>query len=438
MKNTNENKFELEVYSDDVQEIIGMIPSWTSKYGISTVFIFVVVVLFLSWEFKYPDTINAKITVTTIDPPISIIAQSSGKIDYIYVSNNESVEKDTPLAVIRNPANSSDMFYLIDLIRRCKSDDDFISNALIFKEKTFSLGVNQLAYANFVTSLNNYLIHRELDYYPKKIALKSREIALQKIQYHHITDQKSLVEEQYLIAKSIFERDSILLINNIISGNEYDISKKNFLQQKQVYASYFLSMQQSQLQLLKDEDTFLDLKQLTIEKDQKFRLEFRNMLETLKAQIKDWEHTYVLKSPIDGVVTQMGIWSANQNVNLGETVFSVVPHTKSMSKGKALLPIHRAGKVKEGQQVNVRLENFPDQEFGYLYGRVESVSTLPNADGFYVVEISFPKGMETNYGKILPITQEMQGVADIITDDLRLLERLLMPLNKILFSQKSE
>ncbi|WP_018359121.1 HlyD family secretion protein [Porphyromonas levii] len=437
MKDSNKNKCELEVYSEEVQEIIGKIPSWTSHYGISTVFFFVIILLFGSWEFKYPDTINAKITVTTIDPPVSIIAQSSGKIDCIYVNNNEPVEIDAPLAVIRNPANSSDMFYLIELIGQCKSDDDFIRNASIFKEKTFSLGVNQIAYANFVTSLNNYLIHRELDYYPKKIALKNQEMALQKIQHHHITNQKSLVEEQYLIAKSIFERDSILLIKNIISGNEYDLSKKNFLQQKQVYASYFLSMQQSHLQLLKDEDTFLDLKQLTVEKDQRYRLEFRNMVETLKAQIKEWEHTYVLKSPINGVVTQMGVWTANQNVNLGETVFSVIPHTKSMSKGKALLPIHRAGKVKKGQQVNVRIENFPDQEFGYLYGRVESVSTLPNADGFYVVEISFPKGMETNYGKILPITQEMQGIADIITDDLRLLERFLMPLNKILQGQKS-
>ena len=38
--------------------------------------------------------------------------------------------------------------------------------------------------------------------------------------------------------------------------------------------------------------------------------------------------------------------------------------------------------------------------------------------------------MRTNYEKVLPITQQMIGSADIITEDLRLLERFLMPLKK--------
>ena len=70
-----------------------------------------------------------------------------------------------------------------------------------------------------------------------------------------------------------------------------------------------------------------------------------------------------------------------------------------------MLPVQGAGKVKGGQRVNVRINNFPDQEFGYLIGRVESVSNVPTAEGFYVVEIYFLNGMLTNYGKRLPITQ---------------------------------
>jgi len=40
--------------------------------------------------------------------------------------------------------------------------------------------------------------------------------------------------------------------------------------------------------------------------------------------------------------------------------------------------------------------------------------------------------MNTNYGKTLPVTREMSGQAEIITEDLRLIERLLQPLKKIL------
>ena len=53
-----------------------------------------------------------------------------------------------------------------------------------------------------------------------------------------------------------------------------------------------------------------------------------------------------------------------------------------------------------------------------------------------VVDIALPDGLTTNYGKTLPLTREMKGSAEIITDDLRLLERLIMPLRKIFMEQK--
>lgn len=82
--------------------------------------------------------------------------------------------------------------------------------------------------------------------------------------------------------------------------------------------------------------------------------------------------------------------------------------------------------------MNIRINNFPDQEFGYLIGEIMSISSVPTAEGFYVVEVNFPEGMKTNYGKILPLSRQLQGMADIITEDLRLIERFLMPVKKII------
>ncbi len=53
-----------------------------------------------------------------------------------------------------------------------------------------------------------------------------------------------------------------------------------------------------------------------------------------------------------------------------------------------------------------------------------------------MVEIAFPNGLKTNYGKVLPITQQMQGVGDIITNDLRLIERFFMPIKKLIKNQQ--
>ena len=37
-----------------------------------------------------------------------------------------------------------------------------------------------------------------------------------------------------------------------------------------------------------------------------------------------------------------------------------------------------------------------------------------------------PKGLETSYKKQIPFQQEMTGTADIITEDLRLIERIVV------------
>jgi len=102
---------------------------------------------------------------------------------------------------------------------------------------------------------------------------------------------------------------------------------------------------------------------------------------------------------------------------------------------KALLPIARSGKVKEGQKVNIRLQNFPENEYGILRGTVQHVSLVPVQTGetaYYSVEITLTNGLITTYKKELPYLSDMQGQADIITEDLSLLGRFILPIKKIL------
>ena len=433
MKKEEKEFKEIELRSEEVQEIMNQIDPWILRRGITTLFISVVLLLAGSWLLKYPDTITAEITVTSLEPPASIIARSTGKIDEIYVKNNQQVAKGNPLAIIQNPANSKDMLRLISMMNEWvklgyteKITDLFLSG------KMMTLGAIQSVFASFLSSLNDYKNYETLNYYPQKIGLQKQQLITQKEYYDRVVKQEAIVKEQYQTAKNIFERDSILLSKNIISGNEYDISKNRFLQNKQAYLSFNASLKQSELQLMQGEENLLDLQQQATELEHKYQLSLQNTAEALNAQIKTWERDYLLVSPINGVVTQMGVWSNNQNVNEGETIFTVVPSNQDTPKGKALLPIQGAGKVKIGQRVNARINNFPDQEFGYLIGKVESISSVPTAEGFYVVEIKFPDGMQTNYGKILPITQQMSGSADIITEDIRLIERLFMPIKKML------
>jgi hypothetical protein len=73
--------------------------------------------------------------------------------------------------------------------------------------------------------------------------------------------------------------------------------------------------------------------------------------------------------------------------------------------------------------VNLKLDDFPDYEFGVIRGRVDHISNISDDKGTYIVDVIIPKELKTSYNKHIEFKQEMQGSADIITEDLRLLER---------------
>ncbi|MFK1638593.1 HlyD family secretion protein [Bacteroides fragilis] len=150
----------------------------------------------------------------------------------------------------------------------------------------------------------------------------------------------------------------------------------------------------------------------------------------LKAQTETWKQNYLITTPIDGKVSFTTYWSKNQNVKSGELIFSVVPIDSMTTKARLQFPIQNSGKIKEGQQVNIKLQNYPYQEFGMLVGHLSKISEVPN-ELLYSADVVLDKGLITSYGKRLPKVQQLKGDAEILTDDLSLLMRFFNPLRAI-------
>ena len=124
-------------------------------------------------------------------------------------------------------------------------------------------------------------------------------------------------------------------------------------------------------------------------------------------------------------------WSPNQFVASGSVVFTVVPQQEQKIIGRATVPVSGAGKIEPGQRVNIKLDNYPHLEYGIVEGAVVNISMVPvvSSEGaFYTVEIALVNDLQTNYRKNLPFNQEMQGAAEIVTRDRRLIQRLSDPL----------
>ncbi|WP_281925314.1 HlyD family secretion protein [Flavobacterium collinsii] len=99
--------------------------------------------------------------------------------------------------------------------------------------------------------------------------------------------------------------------------------------------------------------------------------------------------------------------------------------------GKVKALALNSGKIKVGQMVNIRLANFPDREFGVLKGKIRNISLVPNKDGNLLLDVALLNGLETSYKKQIVFQQEMKGTAEIVTEDLRLIERILYQFKSI-------
>jgi HlyD family secretion protein len=279
--------------------------------------------------------------------------------------------------------------------------------------------------------LHEYENYYTFNYYPKRIAATRDQIRKYHNYHQNQKHQQEVLEMQHGLAAQQHRRDSLLFASEVISPSEYETARNTFLQSRYALESGFMGLENLQIQIGEMEVNLLDMELQRAERENLLLQNYRLNADQLMNAINSWELNYCLSSPIDGKVTFTKYWNENQFVSAGENVFSVVPDRSDELFGKALLPLHRSGKVKVGQRVIIRFFNFPDQEFGIVNGKVHSVSLVP-AENNYQVEIALPDGLTTNYGKTLPITLEMKASAEIVTEDLRLIERFFMPLKRAL------
>ena len=134
-------------------------------------------------------------------------------------------------------------------------------------------------------------------------------------------------------------------------------------------------------------------------------------------------------NPTEGVISYFNFWSENQNVKQGDEIFSIIPKNQKDIIGKVLLPTQRSGKLKIGQKAIIKLDNFPFAEFGVLEGTVKHISSIPKQNQ-YAVEIAFNNKLMTNTGTIIIAKNDIQGSVDIVTEDLRLIERIFYQIRK--------
>ena len=415
---------ELVAPSEYLQEVLATPPRWIIRWGELLVFLLVLGLLLLGWLIRYPDRIPAEAIITTTQPPVSVVARSEGALSQLLVQDGAAVAKDELLAVIQNAA---DYAHIVQLKKQLTTFDLSDGTADVLFSDAYHLGSLQEVYSRIQLVEKDYRLYQRLNPHYQQQQAVGRQLR----QYRALMNQKAnhqqLLKRKVQLAERDYRRNEQLHASQTIANKALEDSEQAWLEVRETYETLRTELLQTKVQVADLEREWQRLGSQHDQTGERLRTNLLTSVDQLRSAIAQWEERYLLTAPRSGQVSFSDFWSVQQPIQTGQTVMSIVPTDGQAAIARLRVPVRNFGKVVVGQRVQIYLDNFPHQQYGTLQGTVRSLSTLPK-QGYYRVTVTFPDGLTTRYGKEIPFTQQLSGKAEIITEELRLLERLFYQL----------
>ena len=415
----------VEHKSEEVQAIIDRMPTYWVKWVVLCVAVLISVIFILGFAIKYPDTVDGQVSITAQLAPVRLVANSNARI-HLLKPNKALLQKGEVIAYLENGADYSHILLLDTML----STMHLNAQCTVVLPDTLILGEVSSTYNSFAISYAQYQRLMSSDIYKNMSQNLQKQIESDEAVIANISKELFIKNKVLENSDEQLQKDSILKSVNGLSEKEFKKQYNNHLSLQGAK----LGLQSSQLikrsEISKNR---LELERIRLqEEDEKSKAysELVSHKNELLNALTLWKERYLQYSPIDGELEYLGFWRNNTFVESGQELFTIIPD-KNSTLGELMIPSFGAGKVEIGQTVNVKINKFPYDEFGLLHGEVKSISRLTNkiktkqgTEDAYLVIISFPNGMVTNFDRHLALDFETKGSAEIITRRKRLIERL--------------
>lgn len=425
---------EIEIRSDEVQEILSHVPHWMIRWGITLIFLLILMVLGLSYIIKYPDVVSANAIVTTEQPPLRLVNKVSGQIIKLRMKDGAKVQAGEVIAEMENPVPEGVLLELVAHLQIIKEahENETLKN-LDITEFNKPLGEWQQNYNELMRAIKDFkeLILNQLN--KSKIGTLEKQIVNQRQLAAISQRQLNLAEAALNNARVKYEADKKLLELGAISRMDFMNEEAKFQQAQSTVNDINSNLVQQKISL---NDQVRQITDLRFDTNERLRLTTQQIdanLALLQNAMFNWQQNYQLIAPQPGRLTYLNNWAQNQVVQANTEMFAVIPENTEYYV-QLRIPVNGAGKVKKDQKVFVRVANFPYQEFGQLAGFIATLPELPTLNGEnmeYTAKVSLPDGLLTSYKRTISYQPEMQGTAEIVTEDLRVIERVFNQMRKI-------
>lgn len=421
-------------HSEDVQDIMGRKPAWILRWGITIIVLIFISIILGSYCIKYPDTIAASITLTSNNPPSDLVARVSGILDSVFVKNGENVTSGQVIAIIASTARLEDILYAEDLLKGHECYP-WYEKDLLNELSVLHLGDIQQNWIEYLATCSEYQDYIDIDQIGQKKKLLAEQVRSAEEYYRKLETQRKTLVESLSYERKEVDRDSVLVARKMISQSEYESTLKAFISKENSLAGFDASMVNARLNRLKLEQQIIELDIQKTSEETEYKRQIERVQDDLIGKIALWKEQFTIAAPYDGRVSLQNVWSKGQRVSTGDIISSIASDSVTTVMGRLKVPSSGFGKVKVGQDVNIKLYGFPYLEFGIIKGQVKSISSVPEKTSgglFYTVDVILPDGLLSTYHQVLPFVQDMNGSAEIVTEDMRLIEQFIRPMRSLL------
>jgi multidrug resistance efflux pump len=412
---------------EQIQYLLGNPPSWMMRHGITSIAVIFLLLLYISYLIHYPDVVEARIILTTENPPIRVVAPISNRISDLLVREHEFVAQGQILAVMENSSDWHDVLHLEDWLNQPTPNENLLEG--------LQLGNLQSIYSTFSQHWKDFRYFSSNQNTIKRIdALLTQIDQLEKINFS-LSRQKNLQEEEFRLADKERIRQGQLKNERLISDVDYEKTEMNWLQQKRLIESSEATILQNQMQIKQLQNQIKELQIVKSENANEKTLTLEEDRQRLRSAIEEWKQNNLVRAPISGSISLSRIWSDHQNITAGDEILAIIPGKTDMGGihiiGKATLSNENIAKVQPGNRAVISIDAYPAQQYGSVEGTIGNISEIPQKEG-YSVDVIMPDSLTTMYGKVLPFRQELAGQVRIITEDRRVIERIFEKISDLL------
>jgi len=425
--------YRLNDRSEEVAELISRIPGWMVRWGTITISLLLAGLLIAAWEIRYPDIVSGTFRLSSDNMPRAIYTRMDGKLVRLFVHNGSRVKEGQVLAYMESTGNHQEIARLDTVLQqmyKAVTAGDAENTAWPDPRQFNRLGEIQADFQRFGASLAEFSNYLRGGYYNRKKTILQQELADLQSLAASLEKQEKFQDRNRQLAVEEYTMHQKLAAQRVIAPNELKQAESREL-------SRMLPAEQAKAALIQNNNEQKEKQKELLDLDNQaaqYRSTFLQQLNTFRSTIDEWKSKYLVTAPLAGTVYFSTVIQENQYLPERQLLFSIAPPGNGYF-GELALSQQNFGKIKLHQRVLVKFAGYPFEQYGYVPGEIAGISDAPVNDSIFLARVNLPQGLKTNYRQPVVYKNGLLATGEVVTADVRLLQRLFFNMRKALGSR---